>query len=169
MTPCGVAIIGLVSERRTAPWLQRTSDGIAVHSPFMIVNDKLSDKPGDMNKYIVEFIGTFSLSTVGCTGIGAGAGVIAPLAIGAAFGDGVRRRPYLGRALQSGRYARRADSRQSKPADVVPYWIAQFVAAAVAALLTIKVFARSTCDRNCPRWSSLLAEFLFTLRLFMSS
>ena len=36
-----------------------------------------------MNKYIVEFIGTFFLVlTVGCTGIGAGAGVIAPLAIG---------------------------------------------------------------------------------------
>src|SRR5256885_12540154 len=39
-----------------------------------------------MNKYIVEFIGTFFLVlTVGCTGIGAGAGVIAPLAIGAAL------------------------------------------------------------------------------------
>ena len=39
-----------------------------------------------MNKYITEFIGTFFLVlTVGCTGIGAGAGVIAPLAIGAAL------------------------------------------------------------------------------------
>ena len=39
-----------------------------------------------MNKYIVEFIGTFFLVlTVGCTGIGAGASVIAPLAIGAAL------------------------------------------------------------------------------------
>ena len=38
-----------------------------------------------MNKYIAEFIGTFFLVlTIGCTGIGAGAGVIAPLAIGAA-------------------------------------------------------------------------------------
>ena len=36
-----------------------------------------------MNKYIAEFIGTFFLVlTIGCTGIGAGAGVIAPLAIG---------------------------------------------------------------------------------------
>ena len=36
-----------------------------------------------MNKYIAEFIGTFFLLlTIGCTGIGAGAGVIAPLAIG---------------------------------------------------------------------------------------
>ncbi len=39
-----------------------------------------------MNKYITEFIGTFFLVlTVGCTGIGAGAGVIAPLAIAAAL------------------------------------------------------------------------------------
>src|SRR6267142_6904886 len=39
-----------------------------------------------MNKYIAEFIGTFFLVlTIGCTGIGAGAGVIAPLAIGAAL------------------------------------------------------------------------------------
>ena len=39
-----------------------------------------------MNKYITEFIGTFFLVlTIGCTGIGAGVGVIAPLAIGAAL------------------------------------------------------------------------------------
>src|SRR5947209_5136529 len=39
-----------------------------------------------MNKYIAEFIGTFFLVlTIGCTGIGVGAGVIAPLAIGAAL------------------------------------------------------------------------------------
>ena len=39
-----------------------------------------------MNKYIAEFIGTFFLVlTIGCTGIGAGSGVIAPLAIGAAL------------------------------------------------------------------------------------
>ena len=39
-----------------------------------------------MNKYITEFIGTFFLVlTIGCTVIGAGTGVIAPLAIGAAL------------------------------------------------------------------------------------
>src|SRR5205809_7894154 len=39
-----------------------------------------------MNKYIAEFIGTFFLVlTIGCTSIGASAGVIAPLAIGAAL------------------------------------------------------------------------------------
>src|SRR5205085_11028331 len=39
-----------------------------------------------MNKYVAEFIGTFFLVlTVGCTGVGAGSTVIAPLAIGAAL------------------------------------------------------------------------------------
>ena len=39
-----------------------------------------------MNKYIAEFIGTFFLVlTVGCTVIPGAAGVIAPLAIGAAL------------------------------------------------------------------------------------
>jgi aquaporin Z len=39
-----------------------------------------------MNKYIAEFIGTFFLVlTVGCTIIPGAAGVIAPLAIGAAL------------------------------------------------------------------------------------
>src|ERR1700704_4130484 len=39
-----------------------------------------------MNKYIAEFIGTFFLVlTIGCTVIGGGSGVIAPLAIGAAL------------------------------------------------------------------------------------
>ena len=39
-----------------------------------------------MNKYIAEFIGTFFLIlTIGCTVIGAGSGVIVPLAIGAAL------------------------------------------------------------------------------------
>jgi aquaporin Z len=39
-----------------------------------------------MNKYVAEFIGTFFLVlTIGCTVIGAGTGVIAPLAIGAAM------------------------------------------------------------------------------------
>src|ERR1044071_10009736 len=42
--------------------------------------------PHWMNKYIAEFIGTFFLVlTIGCTVIPGAAGVIAPLAIGAAL------------------------------------------------------------------------------------
>jgi len=54
-----------------------------------------------------------------------------------------------------------------KPADVVPYWVAQFVAAAVAALLTSKVLragipATAIMPKTGP---ALLAEFLFTFAL----
>ena len=39
-----------------------------------------------MNKYVVEFIGTFFLVlTIGCTVINGGSGVIPPLAIGSAL------------------------------------------------------------------------------------
>src|SRR5207244_11988300 len=54
-----------------------------------------------------------------------------------------------------------------KPADVVPYWTAQFLAAAVAALLTIKVLrAGIPVTAILPKTGpALLAEFLFTFAL----
>jgi len=122
-----------------------------------------------MNKYIVEFIGTFFLVlTVGCTGIGAGASVIAPLAIGAAlmvmvFAGGHVSGGHYNPAVTLGVLIRG----KVKPADVVPYWIAQFLAAAVAALLTIKVLrAGIPVTAILPKTGpALLAEFLFTFAL----
>src|SRR6188472_3257192 len=94
-----------------------------------------------MNKYIVEFIGTFFLVlTVGCTGIGAGAGVIAPLAIGAALMVMV----FAGGHISGGHYNPAATLGVLIRGNVIPaygvaYWLAQFLAAAIAAFLVIKI------------------------------
>src|SRR3954467_12449557 len=90
-----------------------------------------------MNKYIAEFIGTFFLVlTIGCTGIGAGGGVIAPLAIGAAlmvmvFAGGHISGGHFNPAVTLGVLIRG----RLKSADAVPYIIAQVLAAVAAALL----------------------------------
>src|SRR5438477_12966589 len=93
-----------------------------------------------MNKYIAEFIGTFFLVlTIGCTGIGAGAGVIAPLAIGAALMVMV----YAGGHISGAHYNPAVTlgvliRGKVNAADVVPYMVAQCVAAALASLIVIK-------------------------------
>ena len=122
-----------------------------------------------MNKYIAEFIGTFFLVlTIGCTGIGAGAGVIAPLAIGAAlmvmvFAGGHISGAHYNPAVTVGMLIRG----KLNPADVVPYWIAQFVAAALAAVIVIKCLrAGAPVTPITPHIGpALLAEFLFTFAL----
>jgi aquaporin Z len=121
-----------------------------------------------MNKYITEFIGTFFLVlTVGCTGIRAGAGVIAPLAIGAAlmvmvFAGGHISGGHYNPAVTLGVLIRGKVNR----ADVVPYWIAQFVAAAVAALVTKFLRAGAPVTTIAPHLGpALFAEFLFTFAL----
>jgi aquaporin Z len=122
-----------------------------------------------MNKYIAEFIGTFFLVlTIGCTGIGAGAGVIAPLAIGAAlmvmvFSGGHISGAHYNPAVTLGVLIRG----KVNATDVVPYWIAQFFAAVVAAVLVSKVLrAGAPVSAIMPKTGpALLAEFLFTFAL----
>jgi aquaporin Z len=121
-----------------------------------------------MNKYIAEFIGTFFLVlTIGCTGIGAGAGVIAPLAIGAALMVMV----FAGGHISGGHYNPAVTlgvliRGKVKPADVVPYWIAQFVGAALAALAVKFLRAGVAVTPLTPHVGpALLAEFLFTFAL----
>jgi aquaporin Z len=122
-----------------------------------------------MNKYIAEFIGTFFLVlTIGCTGIGAGSGVIAPLAIGAAlmvmvFAGGHISGAHYNPAVTLGVLIRG----KVKATDVVPYMIAQVAAAAVAALIVGK-FLRAGINVTpiAPKVGpALLAEFLFTFAL----
>src|SRR5216110_832297 len=122
-----------------------------------------------MNKYIAEFIGTFFLVlTIGCTGVGAGAGVIAPLAIGAAlmvmvFAGGHISGAHYNPAVTLGVLIRG----KVNVADVVPYWIAQLAGAAIAALVVSKFLrAGVSVTPITPHVGpALLAEFLFTFAL----
>jgi aquaporin Z len=122
-----------------------------------------------MNKYIAEFIGTFFLVlTIGCTGIGAGAGVIAPLAIGAAlmvmvFAGGHISGAHYNPAVTLGVLIRG----KLKAVDAVPYILAQVVGAALAATVVLK-FLRAGVDVapiTIKTGPAFLAEFLFTFAL----
>src|SRR5438067_6166951 len=122
-----------------------------------------------MNKYIAEFIGTFFLVlTIGCTAIGAGTGVIAPLAIGAVlmvmvFAGGHISGAHYNPAVTLGIFIRG----KVNATDVIPYWIAQFTAAAVAAVIVSKFLrADVAVTPIAPSIGpAFLAEFLFTFAL----
>jgi aquaporin Z len=94
--------------------------------------------------------------------------VIAPLAIGAALMIMV----FAGCHISGGHYNPAVTlgvliRGKVKPADAVPYWIAQFLAAAVAGLLVIKVLRLGVpVSAIAPKTGpALLAEFLFTFAL----
>jgi aquaporin Z len=122
-----------------------------------------------MNKYIAEFIGTFFLVlTIGCTVIGAGAAVIAPLAIGAVlmvmvFAGGHISGAHYNPAVTLAILIRG----KVKPGDAVPYIIAQIAGAALAALIVGKCLrAGAAVTPMAPHVGmALLAEFLFTFAL----
>jgi len=122
-----------------------------------------------MNKYIAEFIGTFFLVlTIGCTGIGAGAGVIAPLAIGGALMAIV----FAGGHISGGHYNPAVTlgvliRGKLNGADAVPYMVAQFAGGAVAALIVSKILRVGVAVTPiAPQIGpALLAEFLVTFAL----
>src|SRR5881296_458434 len=122
-----------------------------------------------MNKYIAELIGTFFLVlTIGCTVIGAGTGVIAPLAIGAAlmvmvFAGGHISGAHYNPAVTLGVLIRG----KVNVTDVVPYWLAQLAGSAIAALIVSKILrAGAAVTPITPHVGpALVAEFLFTFAL----
>jgi aquaporin Z len=124
---------------------------------------------GIMNKYIAEFIGTFFLVlTIGCTGIGAPAGVIAPLAIGAAlmvmvFAGGHISGAHYNPAVTLGVLIRG----RVKAADVLPYMIAQVLGAVIAAILVSKFLRAGIAVTPIVvrPVHAMVAEFLFTFAL----
>jgi aquaporin Z len=121
-----------------------------------------------MNKYIVEFIGTFFLVlTIGCTVIPAAAGVIAPLAIGAALMVMVFAGGHISGAHYNPAVTLAVFLRGKCPAgDVIPYWIAQIVGSVLAAFAAMYLVGKSGTPMtiaNVP--TAFLAEFLFTFAL----
>lgn len=121
-----------------------------------------------MNKYIAEFIGTFFfILTIGCTVIGASPGVIPPLAIGAVLMVMV----YAGGHISGGHYNPAVTlgvliRGKIKAADVVPYIVAQLLAAAAAAVTVKFLRAGIAVTPMTPNVGPvLLAEFLFTFAL----
>lgn len=121
-----------------------------------------------MNKYLVEFIGTFFLVlTIGCTVIEKGAGPFAPLAIGAAlmvmiFAGGHISGGHYNPAVTLGVWLRgRCDTK-----DIVPYIISQAAGAVLAAFVVKLLKAGAPVSPGSPSTlPALLAEFLFTFAL----
>lgn len=123
-------------------------------------------------KYVVEFIGAFFLVfTIGMTVIDPGsAGNLAPLAIGSALMVMI----YAGGHISGGHYnpsvTIAVKLRGKCPsADVVPYIIAQCVAAVVAGILVLYMKNGENIEPlvfGAPRvFPALIAEFLFTFAL----
>ena len=121
-----------------------------------------------MKKYVAEFIGTFFLVlTIGLTVIGAGATVIAPLAIGAALMVMV----YAGGHISGGHYNPAVTlgvliRGKVKAVDAVPYILAQLAGAAIATM-AVRVFraGAEVTPMTLQVGPALLAEFLFTFAL----
>lgn len=120
-----------------------------------------------MKKYLVEFIGTFFLVfTVGMA-VRSGA-ALAPLAIGASlmvmiFAGGHVSGGHFNPAVTLAVYLRgKCDAK-----DVAPYWLAQFLAGLIAALLVTFLFTGKPAGGPALHGTvpSAIVEFLFTFAL----
>jgi aquaporin Z len=121
-----------------------------------------------MAKYIVEFIGTFFLVfTVGMTVIGAGASVIAPLAIGSALMVMI----YAGGHISGGHYNPAVTLAvwirgRCPTVDAIAYWVAQVLAGLAAASVVLYLRNQPKVPTMNPDLArALIAEALFTFAL----
>jgi aquaporin Z len=120
-----------------------------------------------MKKYIVEFIGTFFLVfTVGAS-VRSGT-PLAPLAIGSAlmvmvFAGGHISGGHFNPAVTLAVWVRG----KLEAKDAIPYWLAQFAAGAIAAIIVTFLFHGRPEDGPALRGTvpSLIVEFIFTFAL----
>ena len=118
-----------------------------------------------MKKYLVEFIGTFFLVfTVGMA-VRSGSS-LAPLAIGASlmvmiFAGGHVSGAHFNPAVTLAVFLRG----KCDKGDVIPYWIAQLAAGAVAALLVVNLAGSPALAATHNAMKSVIVEFLFTFAL----
>ena len=120
-----------------------------------------------MRKYLVEFIGTFFLvATIGFA-VRGNAGPMAPVAIGAAlmvmiFAGGHVSGAHFNPAVTLAVFLRG----KCPAADVLPYWIAQIAAAALAAGVVLFIHGPNPVEPKPPTVVyALVVEFLYTFAL----
>ena len=121
-----------------------------------------------MRNYLVEFIGTFFLVLViGLTSINPGAGVIAPLAIGAVLMVMIYAGGHLSGAHYNPAVTIAAWIRGKCPSkDILPYIASQILAGIIAA--TVVTFLKqptSVSEASIATFPALATEFLFTFAL----
>lgn len=119
-------------------------------------------------KYLVEFIGTFFLvTTIGCTVIGGGEGVIPPLAIGSVLMVMIYAGGHVSGAHYNPAVTLAVFLRGKCPAKDVPgYMIAQVLGAVAAAAIVLFLKKNPSVEAGNPDVArALLAEFLFTFAL----
>ena len=121
-----------------------------------------------MNKYIVEFIGTFFLVlTIGFVVVEPGAGSFAPLAIGSVLMVMIYAGGHISGAHYNPAVTLAVWMRGRCPASDVPgYMIAQFAAGALSAMLVLFFKGHPQIEASTPVvFHALIAEFLFTFAL----
>ena len=121
-----------------------------------------------MNKYIVEFIGTFFLVlTIGCAVIPPGTGPLAPLAIGSVLMVMIYAGGHISGAHYNPAVTLAVWIRGKCPtADLPGYILAQLAGAVAAALLALALRESPAPPEKGPDvLPALLAEFFFTFAL----
>lgn len=121
-----------------------------------------------MNKYLVEFIGTFFLvATIGLTILEPGAGAMAPVAIGSALMVMVYAGGHISGAHYNPAVTLAVWMRGRCPTtDVPPYMVAQVLGGGAAAALVAFMKSHQSVEAANPDIvHALLAEFLFTFAL----